>query len=131
MRLASAQIELQRRVGGLVDEADGRWSQVDDHRRAGGAGLIIGRRNHVGDVSNIEELPRLGAGDQLEVIHEVFCCTPEEESWARGVLSAWKEQRGEQRGVVVLDGEMIDKPHLVQARRIIALAGRLKTRPGG
>lgn len=56
---------------------------------------------------------------QVETIHAVFSSTPDEIAWARGVLEAWRRDDGAGRGVVVLDGEMIEALHVDLARRIL------------
>jgi citrate lyase subunit beta/citryl-CoA lyase len=59
---------------------------------------------------------------QLGPIHEIFTSSAEEVDWALAVQRAWLEQRGPARGVVVLDGEMIESLHLEVAQRILARA---------
>ena len=63
---------------------------------------------------------------QVPVIHEVFASTPREIDWARTVLRAWSEQDGDSRGVVVLDGEMIEALHVRLAERLL---GRIRNVP--
>lgn len=57
---------------------------------------------------------------QVSTIHEIFASTAEELEWARAVLRAWSEQDGESRGVVVLDGEMIEALHVRVAERLLS-----------
>jgi citrate lyase subunit beta/citryl-CoA lyase len=64
---------------------------------------------------------------QVPPIHEVFSSTDGEIAWARAVGRAWAEQRGESSGVVVLDGEMIERLHLDIAHRILERAGDAAT----
>jgi len=45
--------------------------------------------------------------------------------WAQRIVAAFSESPA--AGVMSLDGKMIDKPHLLQARRVLELAGRRKT----
>jgi citrate lyase beta subunit len=56
---------------------------------------------------------------QVSTIHDVFTSTPEEVAWARAVLRAWSEEDGDGRGVVVLDGEMIEALHVRVAERLL------------
>ena len=63
---------------------------------------------------------------QVATIHEVFASSPEEIAWARDVERAWREEDGGSRGVVVVDGEMIEELHLQIARRIL----NRKPKPG-
>lgn len=56
---------------------------------------------------------------QVEPIHDVFRSTPEEIAWARRVLAAWEAGDGNVRGVVAIDGEMIEALHVALARRLL------------
>ncbi|MCS6854705.1 MAG: CoA ester lyase [Elioraea sp.] len=56
---------------------------------------------------------------QIPIIEEAFAPTEEEKAWAQAVVSAFAANPG--AGVVSLEGRMIDRPHLVQARRILGL----------
>jgi citrate lyase subunit beta/citryl-CoA lyase len=60
--------------------------------------------------------------DQVSTINAAFTPTPDELSWALRVVEAFASQPD--AGVTSLDGQMIDRPHLVQARRLIDLAAR-------
>jgi citrate lyase subunit beta/citryl-CoA lyase len=55
---------------------------------------------------------------QVAVIEEAYAPTEEERAWAERVIAAFAAQPG--AGVISLDGRMVDKPHLVQARRLLA-----------
>ena len=55
--------------------------------------------------------------DQVGAINEAFLPTEEELVWARKVVAAFDQQPG--AGVLSLDGNMVDKPHLQQAQRLI------------
>jgi len=60
--------------------------------------------------------------DQLAAINGAFTPT-EAECWqARRVVAAFAATPG--TGVATLDGQMIDRPHLLQAQRILAGAQR-------
>lgn len=58
---------------------------------------------------------------QVPVINQAFTPSEAEIAHARAVVAAF-EARPE-AGALSLDGRMIDRPHLVQARRILAAAG--------
>jgi citrate lyase subunit beta/citryl-CoA lyase len=60
--------------------------------------------------------------DQVEAINAAFVPSAAEVDWARRVVAAFEAAPGV--GVVGLDGRMLDKPHLVQARRVLELPGR-------
>jgi (3S)-malyl-CoA thioesterase len=57
---------------------------------------------------------------QVAVLHEVFSADGEEVAWAVRVLEAWERDHGAGRGVIEVDGEMIEDLHLTVARRILA-----------
>lgn len=60
---------------------------------------------------------------QVQIINQEFAPTEAELEWATRVVVAFKEKPG--AGTIGLDGRMIDRPHLVQAERIVELARRL------
>jgi citrate lyase subunit beta/citryl-CoA lyase len=63
---------------------------------------------------------------QVPVINDVFTPTAEAEAHARAILAAFAAAPG--AGVVALDGEMLDRPHLIRAERLLArAAARLKS----
>ena len=58
---------------------------------------------------------------QVAVINEVFTPSPQAIAQAQRIVDAFKAAGN--AGVVGLDGKMIDRPHLVAARRTLARAG--------
>jgi citrate lyase subunit beta / citryl-CoA lyase len=60
--------------------------------------------------------------DQAEIINRAFTPDEAEVAHASRVVAAFAADPG--AGVVAIDGKMIDMPHLKQARRILAAAGR-------
>jgi citrate lyase subunit beta / citryl-CoA lyase len=56
---------------------------------------------------------------QLAIINNVFATSDEERDWAERVIAAFAANPD--AGTLALDGKMIDKPHLVLARRILGL----------
>jgi citrate lyase subunit beta/citryl-CoA lyase len=56
---------------------------------------------------------------QLRVINEAFSVSAAEREWAERVIAAFAAQPDS--GTLALDGKMIDKPHLVLARRLLGL----------
>jgi citrate lyase subunit beta/citryl-CoA lyase len=57
---------------------------------------------------------------QLAIINEAFSVSPAEREWAEQVIAAFAANPD--AGTLALDGKMIDKPHLVLARRLLGLA---------
>ncbi|MEA3050807.1 MAG: citrate lyase subunit beta / citryl-CoA lyase [Sphingomonadales bacterium] len=59
---------------------------------------------------------------QVPVINAAFTPSEAEVAHARAVVAAFADNPG--AGALSLDGRMIDRPHLLQAQRILAAAGR-------
>ena len=59
--------------------------------------------------------------DQVPIIQRGFTPTAEELAHARRVIAAF--EAAPQSGTVALDGRMLDRPHLLQAQRIVARPG--------
>ena len=81
-------------------------------------------RNPEGLRAEAQEARRMGYGgkiaihpDQVAVIHEVFTPSGQELDWARRVVAAF--EANPDSGVLTLDGKMLDRPHLVLARRLL------------
>ena len=56
---------------------------------------------------------------QIAAINDVFSTSAAEREWAERVLAAFAANPD--AGTLALDGKMIDKPHLVLARRLLGL----------
>ena len=54
---------------------------------------------------------------QVTVINAAFTPSAEEVAHARAIVAAFEAQPG--AGVLSVDGQMVDRPHLVQARRVL------------
>jgi citrate lyase beta subunit len=61
---------------------------------------------------------------QIPVIHTAFSPTAEEVRWAESVMEALAATNGEQviRGAALLDGSLIEAPHLLRARKTLESA---------
>ena len=60
---------------------------------------------------------------QVPVINEAFTPSPEAVERAQAVIEAFKAHPG--AGVVGVNGEILDRPHLLRAERLLRRAGRL------
>jgi citrate lyase subunit beta/citryl-CoA lyase len=107
---ARSAVVVAARAAGLPGPVDGVQSDIDDDaatlaaaRRAAGLGFRGKLCLH----------PR-----QIALVHGAFLPSAEELRWARRVVEAAKEGDG----AVRVDGEMIDKPRLALAHRIINTA---------
>lgn len=85
-----------------IEDLDGVREEALCARRDGFAGKAVIHPKHV------------------DPVNEAFLPGADEIDWARRVLAAIDEAGA--AGVVRLDGKMIDQPHLVSARKILALA---------
>ncbi|WP_354673924.1 HpcH/HpaI aldolase/citrate lyase family protein [Cupriavidus alkaliphilus] len=59
--------------------------------------------------------------NHVDTINDAFAPTEADLAWARAVVAAFAA--APEAGVVKLDGQMVDKPHLARANRILASAG--------
>jgi citrate lyase beta subunit len=60
--------------------------------------------------------------DQVAIVNRVFTPRPDELEWARRVVGAYDEGRREGRGVVGLNGVMVDLPVVKRAQRLLSQA---------
>ncbi|MBA3288696.1 MAG: CoA ester lyase [Acidimicrobiia bacterium] len=63
---------------------------------------------------------------QVEPANAAWSPTPEEVEQAERVVEAWTVAEAEGRGVVTVDGTMIEHLHVAMARRTLALSGALR-----
>ncbi|MFO1394485.1 MAG: CoA ester lyase [Steroidobacteraceae bacterium] len=135
--------DLAAAVGALDNkDPDGRWSAPFELARslclfaASAAGvpaidtLYADFRDSTGLAASSRRARRDGfAGklaihpDQVSVINSAFTPTAEEVARARRIVELFEANPG--AGALSLDGRMLDMPHLVQARKTVALAERL------
>ena len=59
---------------------------------------------------------------QVAVVREAFTPDASTLAWAQRVVSQWQQSNG--AGAIQVDGKMVDKPVLLRAERILALAGQ-------
>ena len=88
-------------------------------------GVHVGFRDAEGLTRELEEARRDGFSgklaihpDQIAAINAAFTPTEAERTHALRVVAAFAAAGG--AGVASLDGQMIDRPHLIQARRVLA-----------
>jgi citrate lyase subunit beta / citryl-CoA lyase len=103
--LTAAALGVQAIDGVHVDFRDGEGLQreLDEARRDGFSGKLAIHP------------------DQVAPINAAFTPTEAERQHARRVVAAFAAAGG--AGVASLDGQMIDRPHLIQARRVLAAGG--------
>jgi citrate lyase subunit beta/citryl-CoA lyase len=83
-----------------------------------------------GFLKEVEVAKRLGFNGkslinprQIELLHKAYAPTEEEVRKAEQIVNAAKNAEREGLGVVSLNGKMIDSPVVLNAQRILALAG--------
>jgi citrate lyase subunit beta/citryl-CoA lyase len=64
----------------------------------------------------------------IEIANRVFAPTADELEWSRRVIEAHAEALASGRGVVVVDGKLVENLHVENARRRVALAGAIARR---
>ena len=90
---------------------------------AGGAlanELITAMPTHVGAYDGFTGMMALHPA-QVPIINAAFTPSAEQIQHARAVIDAFAQSPD--AGVLLLDGRMIDAPHLLQARKLLARAG--------
>lgn len=59
---------------------------------------------------------------QLAVCNELFSPAPEEVAWSRRVIESFALPENAARGVITVDGKMVERLHLAMAERMVAIA---------
>jgi citrate lyase subunit beta/citryl-CoA lyase len=59
---------------------------------------------------------------QVEPCNEVFSPTAEEVTWSRAIIQAFGEPENAHKGVITVEGKMVERLHLVQAKRTVSIA---------
>jgi citrate lyase subunit beta/citryl-CoA lyase len=67
---------------------------------------------------------------QLEPCNRVFAPAPEDVERSQRIIEAFEQAEADGRGVVTVDGRMIENLHVEQARRTLALASAIAARQG-
>ena len=98
--------------------------------RAHGASVIDGTYNDIADDTGFSESCAQGRAfgfdgktlihpGQIESCNRIFAPSPEEVAQARRVIAAFEKNPG--KGAIALDGRMIERLHVEEAQRILAL----------
>jgi citrate lyase subunit beta/citryl-CoA lyase len=108
-------------------------SQIVLAARAHGLDVIDGVYNDFSDktgfVAECEQGKALGMDgktlihpSQIGPCNDIFSPAAAEVEWARRVIGAFKLPENESRGVITVEGKMVERLHLAMAERIVALA---------
>jgi citrate lyase subunit beta / citryl-CoA lyase len=110
--------------------------------RAAGIDILDGVYNALSDEAGFRDECRQGRDcgfdgktlihpGQIAVANEVFAPSPEEVEQARAVVAAFERPENAQKGVISLDGRMVERLHAEMARRTVALAEAIAERGEG
>ena len=109
--------------------------------RASGRAILDGVYNDVRDLAGFEaecvqgrqfgfDGKTLIHPGQLEPCNRVFAPSDSEIETSRRIIDAFEEAQREGRGVVTVDGRMIEHLHVANARRILAMAAAIEAMHG-
>ncbi len=59
---------------------------------------------------------------QVEPCNQIFSPSDEEVSWSRKVIQAFAQPEHKGKGVITVEGRMVERLHLVMAERVVAIA---------
>ena len=150
-RLASAGGPLSTLVVGSNDLVKEMRCQVDADRRplqaalsltvaagrAHGLSVLDGVWNDIADLEGLERQCRQGVEfgfdgktlihpDQIVVANRAFAPEPDEVAWARTIAAAFDSPENRGKGVLRVEGRMVERLHLDQALRLLEIAAALE-----
>lgn len=59
---------------------------------------------------------------QVEITNEIFSPSEEEVAWSRKIISAFGQPENAAKGVITVDGKMVERLHLQMSERTVAIA---------
>lgn len=59
---------------------------------------------------------------QVAPCNEIFSPTEEEVAWSRRIIAAFDQPQNAMKGVITVDGKMVERLHLVMAKRTVSIA---------
>ena len=65
---------------------------------------------------------------QIEPANAAFGPSEADVAWARRIIAAYDAARAAGKGVVVVDGRLVENLHVLEARRLVALAEMIDAR---
>ncbi|MGQ0455870.1 MAG: HpcH/HpaI aldolase/citrate lyase family protein [Hyphomicrobium sp.] len=65
---------------------------------------------------------------QVAPCNEVFSPSDDEIAWAHKIIKSFEEPENARKGVITVDGKMVERLHLVMARRVAAIAHAINAR---
>lgn len=105
--------------------------------RARGLTVLDGVWNDIADLEGLERQCRQGVEfgfdgktlihpDQIAAANRAFAPEPEEVAWARTVAAAFDSPENRGKGVLRVEGRMVERLHLEQALRLLEIAAALE-----
>jgi citrate lyase subunit beta / citryl-CoA lyase len=65
---------------------------------------------------------------QIAACNEIFSPSADEVEWSHTIIAAFERPENAAKGVITLDGRMVERLHLVMARRTVAIAETIRKR---
>ncbi|PKU25335.1 HpcH/HpaI aldolase/citrate lyase family protein [Telmatospirillum siberiense] len=62
----------------------------------------------------------------IDAANRIFAPSEEDLAWSRRIIAAHADAESSGRGVVVVDGRLVENLHVINARRLVALAERIE-----
>jgi citrate lyase subunit beta/citryl-CoA lyase len=109
--------------------------------RAHGLAILDGVYNDIPDLAGLERECAQGSSlgfdgkslihpSHLDIANRVFAPDAEAVAWARTVAAAFDSAENAGKGVLKVEGRMVERLHLAEARRLIAVAEAISARGG-
>ncbi|MEM1133515.1 MAG: CoA ester lyase [Pseudomonadota bacterium] len=107
--------------------------------RAHGLAALDGVFNGIGDIDGLIREAEQGRGSgfdgktvihpsQIEVCNRIFAPDPDALTEARAIIAAFAEPDNADKGVISLNGKMVERLHLAEAERLVAEAEAIAAR---
>ena len=107
--------------------------------RAAGIAILDGVHMNLDDSDGLEDACRRGREmgfdgktlihpKQIDAANRVFAPSPDELDWSRRIIAAHGAAEKEGRGVVVVDGRLVEVLHVAEAERLVAMAETIRER---
>jgi citrate lyase subunit beta/citryl-CoA lyase len=58
--------------------------------------------------------------------NEIFSPSEEEVEWSRKVIDAFGRPENEKKGVIVVEGHMVERLHFAMAQRVVEIADQIR-----
>ena len=65
---------------------------------------------------------------QVAPCNEIFSPSDDEVTWATKIIKAFEQPENARKGVITVEGKMVERLHLVMAKRVAAIADAIAAR---